>query len=169
MSLRDGRCVVDDHSAVVEQPLHDIHGVFGSMEVFFELFHTTVRPRQDDIVPGVHVDLIEFGVPEERCQDRIFDHFAVQAVDQLFVRKSFHEESLIEDVFLDIRLELIVLVFIGQRSRVVFGDEVLSVGKDIPEVTVLHTRPPFRRSPSYGNRSACLWSAHTAFLSAFVP
>ena len=87
VSLRNRCGVIDDHSAVVQKPFDNVNGVLRRAEVFFELFHTAVRIGQGDIVPRVDVDFVQIGCTEERSQDRIFHHFGVQAVNELFFRE----------------------------------------------------------------------------------
>ena len=75
----------------------------------------TVKIRQGDIVPSVHVDFLEIGRPEERSQDAVFCHLAVELVDEFLCGEVFNVIIVISKILVDIRLELIQLVLIGER------------------------------------------------------
>ena len=66
VSLGDRGGIVDNHATVMEQSLDNIHGMTGRVEMFFELFQMPVRPCDDDIIPGVDIDLVDVGKAEIR-------------------------------------------------------------------------------------------------------
>ena len=118
MSLRCRRSVVDDHSAVMEQTLDDIHRVLRAVEVILEFDDRAVKIRQGDIVPAVHVDFLEIGRSEERGQHAVFCHLAVELVDEFLRGEVFNVIIVISEILVDIRLELIQLVLIGEHGSV---------------------------------------------------
>ena len=168
MSLRNRRCVIDDHSAVVQEPFDNIDGVLRRAEVFVELFHTAVRIGQGDIVPRVDVDFVQIGCAEERSQDRIFYHFGVQAVNELFFREAVDKVSTIEDEFLDIGLQLITLMRIGQHGSIVLGDILLCFREKVIKLNPYHKPPPCRQSPASAPQTVCPLSSHEACLAEAV-
>ena len=66
MSLGDRCGIVDNHATVMEQSLDNIHGMTGRVEMFVEFFQMPVRPCDDDIIPGVDIDLVDVGRAEIR-------------------------------------------------------------------------------------------------------
>ena len=120
VSLRNGHGVVDNHAAVVQKTLDDIDRMTGRVEVFFGFDHSAVRVGQHHIVPCVDIDLIDVGCAEIGGQNRIFDHFGVETVDQLFIGEAVHQVAVVQHEFFNIRLELIVFVLVRERGGVVF-------------------------------------------------
>lgn len=66
MSLGNRCGIVDDHPTVMEQALDNIHGMTGRVEMFVEFFQMPIRPCDDDIIPGVDIDLVDVGRAEIR-------------------------------------------------------------------------------------------------------
>lgn len=84
-----------------------------------ELDDGAVEIGQGDIVPAVHVDFLEIGRPEKRSQDAVFCHLAVELIDEFLCSEVFNVIVIVTEVFVDIRLELIQLVFVGKDRGVV--------------------------------------------------
>lgn len=119
MSLRCRRGVVDDHSAVMEQTLDDIHRVLRAVKMILELDDGAVEIGQGDIVPAVHVDFLKIGRTEKRSQDAVFCHLAVELVNEFLCGEVFNVVVVVAEILVDIRLELIQLVFVGKDRGVV--------------------------------------------------
>ena len=99
--------------------------------MFFELDHSAVRVGQRNVIPCVDVDLVEIGCPKEGGEDGVFHHLRIQTVDELVFGKAVDKETTVKDIFLDIRLELVVLLFIGECCCVVLGNILLCLSEEV--------------------------------------
>ena len=168
VSLSNGRGVVDDHATMVQQSLDDVDGVRRTAEVFLQLDHSTVRVGQRNVIPCVDVDLVEVSRTEERSEDGVFHHLRIQAVDELFLCEAVDEEATVEDIFLNIRLELVVLLLVGECRCVVFCDILLCFSEEVIKFNPYHTPPPDRQYLSCGSQSVYPRFSQRACLAASV-
>ena len=169
VSLSNGRGVVDDHATMVQQSLDDVDGVRRTAEVFLQLDHSTVRVGQRNVIPCVDVDLVEVSRTEERSEDGVFHHLRIQAVDELFLCEAVDEEATVKDIFLNIRLELVVLLLVGECRCVVFCDILLCFSKEVIKFNPYHTPPPYLRCPASLLQISCRSSSRGACLAASAP
>ena len=131
VSLCNGSGVIDDHAAVMQQPFDDIDCVRRRTEMFFELDHSAVRVGQRNVIPCVDVDLVEVSRTKEGREDGVFHHLRIQTVNELVFGKAVDKETTVKDIFLDIRLELVVLLFIGECCCVVLGNILLCLSEEV--------------------------------------
>ena len=135
-------------------------------EVFFELDHSAVRVGQRNIIPCVDVDLVEVRRTKERCEDGVFHHLRIQAVDELVFGKAVNKEAAVKDILLDIRLELVVLLLVGEGCGVILGDILLCLSKEVIQFNPYHTPPPCLRCPASLLQISCPLSLRGACLAA---
>ena len=169
MSLCNRRGAVNDHSAVMQQPFDDVNGVLGAAKMLGELFRSAVRIGQRDVIPGVDIDLVNVGRTEKRCEDRILHHFGIQTVDELLISKARNKKPAVKDILFDIGFELVVLLLVGERRRVIPCDMLLCFGEQVIQFNPYHTPPPDRQSLSFGFQSVYPRSSRRACLSASAP
>ena len=120
VSLRDRHGVVDNHTTVMQKAFDNIDRMTGRVEVFFGFDHSAVRVGQYNIIPCVDIDFIDVGCAEIGCQNRIFDHFGVETVDQFFIGEAVHQVAVVQHEFFNIRLELIMFVLVRECGGIVF-------------------------------------------------
>ena len=116
--------------------------------MFFELDHSAVRVGQRNIIPCVDVDLIEVSRTEERREDGVFHHLRIQAVDELVFGEAVNDEAAVKDIFLNIGLELVMLLLVGKGCGVILGDILLCLSEEVIKFNPYHTPPPYLRCPA---------------------
>ena len=115
---RDQRAgVVQHHAGGVEHSPDDSKGVFRRVEVFRELFASTVRILHLDIPPRVDVDLLNAVGVDIAGQEAELRHLGIDGVHQLRLRHACYGDTLVLQVLGDVTHEL----FLGVLAA--FGDE----------------------------------------------
>ena len=169
VSLCDRRGVVNDHPTMMQQPFDDVDRVRRTSEVFLQLDHSSVRVGQRNVIPCVDIDLVEISRAEERSEDGVFHHLRIQAVDELVFGETVNDEAAVKDIFLNIGLELVVLLLVGKGCGVILGDILLCLSEEVIKFNPYHTPPPFRQYRSSLLRIVCRRSSRGAFLAASAP
>ena len=169
VALGDRCGVINDHSAMMQQPFYDVDCVGRTAEVFFELDHSAVRVGQRNVIPCIDVYLIEVSRTEERSEDGVFHHLRIQAVDELVFGEAVNDEATVKDIFLNIGLELVVLLLVGKGCGVILGDILLCLSKEVIKFNPYHTPPPYLRCPASLLQISCRSSSRGACLAASAP
>ena len=112
MSLSNWCRVVHNHAGMMEQSLHDIHSMLCISEMLLQFFHATIRIGQYNIIPRVDVNLVKVVRPQIRGKNGVFNHFRINTVDERFLIKTWHKVASIQNEFLYIGFQLVVLAFI---------------------------------------------------------
>ena len=114
---RDQRAgVVQHHAGGVEHTADDGEGVFRRVEVFRELFASTVRILHLDIPPRVDVDLLNAVSIDVAGQKAILRHLRIDGVRQFRLRHACYGDTLILQVLGDIALKLLFCIFATLRD-----------------------------------------------------
>ena len=135
---RDQRAgVVQHHAGGVEHSPDDGKRVFRRIEVFRELFASTVRILHLDIPPRVDVDLLNAVGVDIAGQEAELRHLGIDGVHQLRLRHACYGDTLVLQVFRDIAHELFlgVLAAPGDECGVGAGDvflHLLQHGIEVP-------------------------------------
>ena len=140
---RDQRAgVVQHHAGGVEHSPDDGEGVFRRIEVFRELFTSTVRILHLDIPPRVDVDLLNAVGVDIAGQEAEFCHFGIDGAYQFCLCHARHSDALVLQVFRDIAHELFlgVLAAFGDECGVGAGDVLLHLLQHGIEVPALCRR-----------------------------
>ena len=123
---RDQRAgVIQHHAGGVEHSPDDGKRVFRRIEVFRELFASTVRILHLDIPPRVDVDLLNAVGVDIAGQEAELRHLGIDGTYQFCLRHARHSDALVLQVFRDIALELLLGVLAA------FGDECGIGARDV--------------------------------------
>ena len=114
---RDQRAgVIQHHTGGVEHSSDDGKRVFRRIEVFRELFASTVRILHLDIPPRVDVDLLNAVGVNITGQKAELRHLRIDGVRQLRLRHVCYGDTLILQVLGDIALKLLFCIFATLRD-----------------------------------------------------
>ena len=140
---RDQRAgVVQHHAGGVEHSPDDGKRVFRRIEVFRELFASTVRILHLDIPPRVDVDLLNAVGVDIAGQEAELRHLGIDGVHQLRLRHAYYGDTPVLQVFRDIAHELFlgVLAAFSDECGVGAGDVLLHLLQHGIEVPALCRR-----------------------------
>ena len=140
---RDQRAgVVQHHAGGVEHSPDDGEGVFRRIEVFRELFTSTVRILHLDIPPRVDVDLLNAVSVDIAGQKAELRHLGIDGIHQLRLRHACYGDTPVLQVLGDVAHELFlgVLAAFGDECGVGAGDVLLHLLQHGIEVPALCRR-----------------------------
>ena len=140
---RDQRAgVVQHHAGGVEHSPDDGECVFRRIEVFRELFASTVRILHLDIPPRIDVDLLNAVGVDIAGQEAELRHLGIDGVHQLRLRHACYGDTPVLQVLGDVAHELFlgVLAAPGDECGVGAGDVLLHLLQHGIEVSALCRR-----------------------------
>ena len=132
-------------------------------EMLGKLLHSSIRISECDVVPGIHIDLIQQRRSEIWRQDRVLYHFGIDTIHKLFCGVALDNDAIVSNEFLNISSQIILFALVYQCPGVILGNVLLGSRNDIPQISLKHTGQPFPQSDSYRHHTLDLRNGNTVF------